>query len=57
MNVLADMGVQAATLDPALTRAEPSSDREAPTCNVASVSVDVRKGKITVKGTAADAEV
>jgi hypothetical protein len=51
------MGVQPATLDPGLVRAEPSADAEPPTCNVASVSVDVKMGTLTVSGSAQDTGV
>jgi hypothetical protein len=51
------MGVQPATLDPGLVRAEPSADAEPPTCNVASVSVDIKMGTVTVTGSAQDTGV
>ncbi|MBV8521321.1 MAG: DUF4082 domain-containing protein [Acetobacteraceae bacterium] len=55
VNVLADMGVQAQTLQTDLAPASPSTDTTPPTSSISSVSGNIVEGQpVTVTGTASD---
>lgn len=57
VNLFADMGVQPATLQPGLVRAQPSADRSAPASRITAPAAGARvaAGVLAVTGTAADA--